>query len=357
MAHPEHETLAADWTPQLELVDTCDVCGAGDVTHLVDAFDRQHLLPGRFALVSCDSCGTGRLSPRPSRSDLGRYYPASEYYAHQATALTFGSGDRGLAELRDQVRNDALRSLGYPTPRGPLVSRGIARTLGRQLRNRVTYGAPGFPRWVPDGRALDVGCGSGFFLALLRHHGWEVEGVDASPDAAATAERSLGISVHVGELDHEAIEGPFDFVHLSHVIEHVDSPTAMLRQVHALLRPGGTAYIETPNLASFGFRAWREHWFPIEAPRHLWLFTVPSLRRAVAAEGLHVDRLVTHRYTDFAWEATYRFEERTGQLRDGRPAIARGELPRVMALRARSRLRHATDPTSGEIIRCWVRRP
>jgi len=349
--------VTSDWLPAMEVVPACDVCGSSASTPLVDARDRQHFVPGRFALVACDACGTGRLSPRPVLSDLGRYYPASEYYAHQPAALTFGSGERGLAAVRDQLRNDAVRGLGYPAPRGPLLSRGAARLLGRPLRRRLAYGAPGFPRWVPDGRALDVGCGNGFFLALLRHHGWRVEGVDASPDAAVTAERSFGIPVHVGELHDEAVEGPFDFVHLSHVIEHVASPTDLLHRVRELLRPGATAYIETPNLASFGFRVWREQWFPIEAPRHLWLFTGSSLGRAAAAAGLRVDRLQTHRYADFAWEATYRFEDRTGQLRDPRPSVAHAELPRVLALRARSLVRHAIDRSSGEIIRCWVSRP
>lgn len=332
------------------------MCGATDATHLVDAFDRQHLVPGKFALIECVECGTGRLSPRPVHTDLSRYYPASDYYAHQPAELTFGSSQRGLATLRDHLRDDALRSLGYPAPRGPLVSRVLTRLLRRRLQARVTYGAPGFPGWVAGGRALDVGCGSGFFLALLRHHGWQVEGIDASPDAAAVAEQTLGITVHVGELSSDTATGPFDFIHLSHVIEHVDSPRAMLRQVHELLRPGGTAYIETPNLDSFGFRAWRAHWFPIEAPRHLWLFTTASLRSAVEAEGLRVDRLATHRYAEFAWECTYRGEERAGALRSPRPSISAAELPGVLALRAASRARHAVDPLSGEIIRCWVSR-
>lgn len=338
-----------------EDVPMCCLCGDGATEHLFTSRDRQHGIPGTFGLVRCTTCSLVRLSPRPTRSSLADYYPEDDYYAYSQPAPR---GARVLARARDSVRSAALTSIGYPAGN---LTRPVA-AVGRRLtpaalRRRATYAYDGFPPFTPAGRALDVGCGNGAFLAVLARHGWDACGVDTSP-AAAHAAAVRGIKVHVGEI----AEAPFPprsfaFVHMSHSIEHVWDPVATLRHAFDLLRPGGLLYVETPNVTSFTARRCGPYWFPLESPRHLWLFDPGTLTQALRRSGIEVTKIWTKSFPALRWESTYRIEERTGQLLPERPALQPRDMPRGAVLGAAAGFLRLVGRDSGEIICCWARRP
>src|SRR5439155_1203493 len=83
---------------------------------------------------------------------------------------------------------------------------------------------------------LDIGCGSGEFLALARERGWSVEGVEVSPRGAALARRR-GLTVHA-ELDDLKDEA-YDVVTLWNVIDFFARPGADMRHIHRGLAPVG----------------------------------------------------------------------------------------------------------------------
>ena len=71
-----------------------------------------------------------------------------------------------------------------------------------------------------DSRVLDVGCGGGFLLAHFDRAGWETVGVEPSTTAAGYA-RDHGLDVRTGLLGEVELEGRFDAVHCSLVLEHL----------------------------------------------------------------------------------------------------------------------------------------
>ncbi|PYM23909.1 MAG: hypothetical protein DMD78_10730 [Candidatus Rokuibacteriota bacterium] len=103
------------------------------------------------------------------------------------------------------------------------------------------------------GRLLDIGCGSGEFLALARERGWSVEGVEVSPRGAALARRR-GLTVHA-ELDDLKDEA-YDVVTLWNVIDFFARPGADMRHIHRVLAPGGATLVRAPN-AVFQLAVWR----------------------------------------------------------------------------------------------------
>lgn len=346
-----------DW--ETEEVVTCDLCGSRDHTVLVaHATDRFFRLPGRFAWLRCADCGLARLSPRPTAASLGRYYPPYEYSAYQQATGVPGAADRRFSGHRDALRAAILRTRGYPTAALPAWARLVPARLPTWLVRHAAYGSDGFPDWAPGGRALDLGCGNGVFLDRIRRHGWQVVGVDTSAAAARAARRQFGIEVHVGALEHAQLEGEsFDFVHMSHVIEHLVHPLLTLSHVASLLRPGGRIYVETPNIDSLAFRWSRERWFPLETPRHLWLFSRPTLQHALAQCGLVVTRLRARSFPTHEWEATYRCEERLGRACDRRPSMPLRARPRASVLNVISECARRLNPGVGDILCCWAERP
>jgi SAM-dependent methyltransferase len=228
------------------------------------------------------------------------------------------------------------------------------------FRKAATYGMPmRFPRFVPGARALDIGCGNGFYLSYLKRHGWEVEGVDISEAAAQMAKKTFQIPVHVGEFDSQNLPvRSYDWIHMSHVLEHLPNPVASLARVFALLKPGGGLYVETPNASSFSRRLCGPFWFAWDAPRHLHLFSPSTLRGALNRAGFIVDTMRSTVSPDiFIWEDTYRSEEKIGRFIAPRPALSKRAAPRAYALRALTRIAAIVRPLSGDTLACVAQRP
>lgn len=342
---------------ETELVRACVLCGSAAHKMLLDrARDRLHRLPGQFGVIRCSSCGLVRLSPRPDAASLPAYYPDDDYAAY-VPADPAGAPDRLLARVRDALREGVLRNQGYETADRARYMRLVPRHLPHSIERRAMYDCLGFPPWINGGRALDIGCGNGRLLDRIRRHGWDVVGVDTSAAAAEAARQSFGITVHVGTLEEAPLEErSLDFVHMSHVIEHLSHPVATLRRVARLLRPGGRLYVETPNIESLAFRWTREYWFGLDAPRHLWLFGPATLRRALVECGFSIDRRTTRSFATFEWEATYRREQREGRILPRRPAIEWQDRPRAIALGALRTVASTLDPRFGDILSWWAER-
>jgi SAM-dependent methyltransferase len=270
------------------------------------------------------------LDPMPAPSEIGALYDS--YYTHEEAgeaSLFANAVMRGIPAAR----------MGYPEPPATdLVERGLGRLLSwvGPLREIAEHAV----MWLPvsrRGRLLDVGCGSGAFLARMRDFGWQIEGVE--PDSAAreaararlTAVRGgePGGEVRIaGDLDDPSIEPGFDAITLSHVIEHVPDPVSSLRRCAELLAPGGLLVCVTPNSASLGARSFGASWLHWDPPRHLHLFDPATLERAVEEAGLLVQQVSTPGSTaHFVWQASTLIERR-GRLPGAR---VRGVSPALFA--------------------------
>jgi SAM-dependent methyltransferase len=352
--------------PPTEIVAQCPLCRSTEAEFMFSASDRLHLLPGDFALVRCSSCGLVRLSPRPLIKQLGFYYLEDEYYSYRKPVSLLPSSTmdwRGKSKAA--IRNSVMAWKGYPTHNLTWWQRALQPLFVALFRERIPYGfGESFPRYTPGGRALEIGCGSGAFLGLLKHHGWQVAGLDISETAAATAKRELGIDVFVGDLrDAPFTADSFDYIHMRHVFEHFPEPLAALQAVTRWLKPGGMMYIETPNLDSFPCQKQGRYWFHWEAPRHLCLFTPAMLAQTATAAGLAIKKLSTTVGDDYNWAEMYRREEREQRpianrpLLPNRPDLGIGSSIRYKAFGIAARLAHLYKPLNGDNLCCWATKP
>jgi SAM-dependent methyltransferase len=103
--------------------------------------------------------------------------------------------------------------------------------------------------------------------------GHEVYGVELDAYARRVAQ-DAGIPLLGAVIEDvpDAYKASFDLVSLSHVIEHVHDPLKVLKHCHSLLKPGGTLWLETPNLSSYGAQHYGAGWRDLAPPRHLTLF-------------------------------------------------------------------------------------
>jgi len=144
-------------------------------------------------------------------------------------------------------------------------------------------------RLTPGAAVLDIGCAWGYFLGEGIKRGLQMHGVEISPLTAGFA-RKICPRVHVGTLDTAPWpEQCFDAVTLWHTLEHVPDPSALLQQVHRLLKPGGTLVIEVPDVGSRIARNQKERWVHFRPLSHLYYFDRTTLGALLEKTGFTCD--------------------------------------------------------------------
>ena len=200
-----------------------------------------------FSYLKCQGCGLVFLSPRPDGKEIPRFY-SPDYYGE--SPRKFRSG---------------------------LEAARLFFAWNRMRRVQKFFPSPG--------RALDIGCGQGAFLQLLKRKGWECHGTELTEESASRAFQ-LGISVSVGEIDKNRFPPhSFDLITLWHVLEHLSDPLNTLKTVKRLLKKGGILAISTPNIDSLQAEVGRDQWFHLDPPRHLFLYSPRTLDQMIRSLG------------------------------------------------------------------------
>ena len=255
------ETSVKNDSLRLETVNCC-VCQADDAVIAGVGSDFEYRTsPDVFAAMQCRSCGLVYLNPRPTVSEFDRIYPPT-YHAFDFSAEEFGFVHR----VRSRLEANRLLAL--------------CKGLG------------------DDARILDVGCGDGFHLRLLRDFGnknWTLEGLDASEKAVEAANRSTGIKAHLGTAENNELpENSFDLAFLIQTIEHVEKPDEVLPAICRVLKPGGKLIIVTDNTDSLDFRFFKGgYWGGYHFPRHWNLFNRRALAQLAEKSGFEVAEMTT----------------------------------------------------------------
>ena len=132
-------------------------------------------------------------------------------------------------------------------------------------------------------RLLDVGCGTGKNLEMLRTIA-RAEGVDVSDDALAFCKQRGLTDVRKGEIEGlPYADGEFDIVTAFDVIEHLDDDVGGLREMMRVLKPGGRGVFFVP---AFQF-LWGVQ---DDVSHHRRRYTQPTFLRVVQRAGFVVER-------------------------------------------------------------------
>ena len=150
------------------------------------------------------------------------------------------------------------------------------------------------------GRVLDVGCGAGQVAKAVKRArpDLEVFGCDINRSALSIAQTPTAEGVDFRESTAERLpfaDGDLDFVWIFDVLEHVDSPEVVLREVHRVLKPSGGFHIVLPlegqprtlyRLVGAGSR-WTAK---VRHGGHIQIFSADRFSTMAAAAGLPVVR-------------------------------------------------------------------
>lgn len=231
---------------------TCPACGSHALSAWSPSVGQSFSVAG-FAHDICEDCGTIFTNPRPTGDSLSDFYSRVE-----------GKDDQAIVAA----------SLRYYTDEGRRAAR-VRDYLNPLLERK------------PGGKLLDFGCGAGWFAALARDAGYEVEGIEQMPAAVAAAREELGLEgVRVGT-EADLPETPtYDVIVCNNLIEHLIDPKGFAERVAAALNPGGLWMVNYPSASAEMFKAFGPHSYYFMTPYHLTHFTRKGFDRFVRRVGL-----------------------------------------------------------------------
>lgn len=231
-------------------------------------------------------CGTLWLDPMPEEVELVKLY--ASYYTHQNTTSLLPG--KSLRAWLGRVSSAYLYArYGYAPNSSSWINKllGLAAYLNPAWKDSLEASVF-YLNAKPGGLLLEIGCGSGAGLQSMQRIGWRVTGLDFDRGAVSNA-RSKGLDVRLGQLSSQAFaDESFDAIVMSHVIEHVPSPSELLGECRRILKKEGTLVVLTPNADSPLHLHYGRNWRGLDAPRHLQIFTTRSLANMAKGTGYTV---------------------------------------------------------------------
>ncbi|MSR16378.1 MAG: class I SAM-dependent methyltransferase [Methylococcaceae bacterium] len=98
-------------------------------------------------------------------------------------------------------------------------------------------------------KVLEIGSGGGEFSYLLTKKGFDVSAIEPNEGYGNYSKEKYGLNIQIGFAQNlEFAVETFDFITMSHVLEHVDNPTTMLEKLRTWLKPNGILALEVPNV-------------------------------------------------------------------------------------------------------------
>ena len=255
----------------------CPLCHSQSSTRVCEAPDVLHGLPGQFRLVRCRDCRHVYLNPRPTLETIAQYYP-SDYSPHASTNEPVHEGTQP------------------PTPsRFIQLAKWVPGLRGLYYWLKETGAEFVPPVQEPQPQALELGCGNGNFLEILRDKGWHAQGLEPA-DAPVAAVRRKGFTVHHGVFGPALYEEhSLDAVFAWMVLEHLHDPPGTLREIHRILKPNGWLVLSVPNWGCWEPKVLGRYWYSLQLPTHLHQFTPRILRNTLAECGFEQIRVVHQR--------------------------------------------------------------
>ncbi|MCH8156431.1 MAG: class I SAM-dependent methyltransferase [Nitrospinae bacterium] len=244
----------------------CSFCGKELAISVLKSIPKNG---AAYNISECAECRIAMTHPFPSDEELTRLYSRGNYRTD--TGKRFGS---------------LIESLIH---------------FGRILKRRSIHD------FVKPGRILDIGCGRGLFLDVMRRGGWSVIGTELNAGTASYAVKVYGLEILDGDVtQHQLPAESMDAININQVLEHLKNPGEVLTECRRLLRKDGLLIISVPDLRSPQFTIGKENWFLLDIPFHLFHFTEEGLSSLLRKNGFSIRRVKRFNleYSPFGWLQT-----------------------------------------------------
>lgn len=245
--------------------DKCPLCKSSAIIKRFACID-QFATGEEFDIFECSDCGLAFTQNFPDEKEIDRYYESPAYISHSNT-------------------NKGIVNRVYH-----LVRKIMLRKKARRVEQLTGF---------KNGRLLDYGAGTGHFARLMKSRGWDVTAIEKNDKARELAAREFDFNMLPVEALAAIKDKELDAVTMWHVMEHIQEPDNMWRELHRILADDGIAIIALPNSISYDALKYKEHWAAYDVPRHLWHFTPDTIAHWGGKHGFTLEKQYTMPFDGF----------------------------------------------------------
>lgn len=208
-----------------------------------------------FDVYECKACTGAFTQNIPVQAEVGKYYASTSYVSHSETK------DGLVNKLYHAVRTRTLKK---------------KRKMIQQLTG------------MDKGSLLDVGCGTGAFLATMLQAGWDATGLEPDETARKNAQELYQVQPLPSPEIFNLPAQQYDAITMWHVLEHVHQLHEYIDQLKKLLKPSGKIIIAVPNYTAADANHYKAQWAAYDVPRHLYHFSPDSMKNLMELHGMQV---------------------------------------------------------------------
>jgi len=233
----------------------CPLCQSKESKILFEA----ETIHSRFDILQCQKCGLARTFPFPG-DDILHIHDTVKYY---------GKKENKFIPILQNIRDR------------------LSKIRARRYLSII-------PELFKRPKILDIGCAEGRLLSSFLEYGCDCYGVEHPSYPKQRFLNCDRINYFVGDLETPDLEGrSFNIIILWHVLEHLDNPDAVIKQVYERLAPDGILVVAVPNFSSIESRNFKQSWFHLDIPWHKYHFTKRSLRYLIEKNNFKIIRSTT----------------------------------------------------------------
>jgi SAM-dependent methyltransferase len=259
-------------------MDCCEICGNSTDNKYYLVREMMYGMGEEFNYMECSQCGCLQLPSPPD--DLSKYY-GDNYYS-----------------MRNPRKNPIRAWLDRKRYKYAIAQKGSL--IGKILFKKYGFPNPNFVEWVkrtnlqPENSVLDIGCGTGYLLQQMAKAGFQnLTGIDPYLN-----QKEIFVNgVRIQKKSIAEVSQPYDLIVMHHSFEHMFNPLSVLQNTYNILNRGRYALVAIP-LIGYAWRKYGINWVAIDAPRHLYLHTISSMKMLVQKAGFQVADIVydSHAY-------------------------------------------------------------
>jgi len=240
----------------------CPICNNTNFENHINSIDYS-VSKEKFSIVKCTNCNFHFTNPRPTDSELGKYYISDHYISHNNTS-------KNLFEKTYQfIRNIAIKG------KYKLVT-----------------------SYFKTGTILDIGCGTGDFLNTFKIKNWETKGVEPSDIARKQAIENHNLDVDEST-DLRDLKGEYNVITMWHVLEHVTELNQTVEQLNRLTTKNGKVIIAVPNHKSYDCSFYKKYWAAYDLPIHLHHFSKETISTLFEKHGFSLIKTKGMKFDSF----------------------------------------------------------
>jgi SAM-dependent methyltransferase len=237
----------------------CDLCGSKEFLTAQSAY----FLGLKFQFVRCSQCELVYQNPLLSSDSREHLYETNEYWNHKQSGSdgkNFLNYYSYLEESEKRIKTDELR-IKWVTSRLPRGS-----------------------------RILDLGCGDGLYVDLLRKAGYEAHGMDISSAMVIAAREKYGVKIIQADAEKQwPFHEPFDAI-VCYTISNFVHPSRVFRQIQRNLQLGGHFFFNFPDCDNAISRLFRNRFY-VYRPSVAIAYSKKTIKAYCNKNGLRIEKM------------------------------------------------------------------